>query len=305
VTTVGASEALCLCLRAVAQAGDTVAIESPAYFGVLQMIESLKMRALEIPSMPGKGIDLDALEEALASHKIKACVVSPTISNPLGCVMSDAASSGWSRCWRAASAADRGRRVWRPVLRASPAAAGQGVRRARAGDAVLVVLEDAGAGVPGRVDGAGPVPRSGRGAEVRAERGDADAAAAGDRGLHRERRLRAPPAGAAAQAGRAGAAGQRGDRRALPGGDAGVAAGGGFVLWVELPPGTSALALHDKALAQAISVAPGPIFSAKTRFSNCIRMSCGYPWSDLLEHAVRTLGRIAREVADRPGPELD
>jgi DNA-binding transcriptional MocR family regulator len=46
-------------------------------------------------------------------------------------------------------------------------------------------------------------------------------------------------------------------------------------------------------------VAPGPIFSAKPRFANCIRMSCGFPWSDLLAHAVRTLGRLAREVGER------
>ena len=76
---------------------------------------------------------------------------------------------------------------------------------------------------------------------------------------------------------------------------------GGFVLWVELPPGTSAVELHARALAFGISVAPGPIFSARERFSNCVRISCGYPWSDLLEHAVRTLGRISREIADRPG----
>ncbi len=77
---------------------------------------------------------------------------------------------------------------------------------------------------------------------------------------------------------------------------------GGFVLWVELPPGTNALELHARALAQQISVAPGPIFSAKPRFANCIRMSCGFPWSDLLAHAVRTLGRLAREVAERGDP---
>src|SRR5262249_42934943 len=59
---------------------------------------------------------------------------------------------------------------------------------------------------------------------------------------------------------------------------------GGFMLWVELP-GTSALSLFDRALALGIAIAPGPLFSAKVRFSNCIRVSCGYPWSDLQDHA--------------------
>lgn len=67
----------------------------------------------------------------------------------------------------------------------------------------------------------------------------------------------------------------------------------GFVLWVELPPGTSALALHESALAQGISIAPGVIFSAKQRFSNCIRLHCGSPWSDTIARATRTLGRLA------------
>jgi DNA-binding transcriptional MocR family regulator len=58
ITTVGAMEALHLCLRAVANAGDTIAVESPSYYGILQLVESLGMRALEIPANPGTGIDL-------------------------------------------------------------------------------------------------------------------------------------------------------------------------------------------------------------------------------------------------------
>jgi DNA-binding transcriptional MocR family regulator len=55
VTTVGAMEALHLCLRAVARAGDTIAVESPAYYGILQLVEGLGMRALEIPANPARG----------------------------------------------------------------------------------------------------------------------------------------------------------------------------------------------------------------------------------------------------------
>jgi DNA-binding transcriptional MocR family regulator len=69
---------------------------------------------------------------------------------------------------------------------------------------------------------------------------------------------------------------------------------GGFLLWVEMPPGKNALDLHDRALARGISIAPGPIFSAKQRFSNCLRLSCAWPWSDRIERAIRTLGELAR-----------
>src|SRR5262249_21956563 len=65
VTTVGTMEALLVCLRAVARTGDTIAVESPTYHGVLQLIESLGMRALEIPANAGTGIDLALLAAAL------------------------------------------------------------------------------------------------------------------------------------------------------------------------------------------------------------------------------------------------
>jgi DNA-binding transcriptional MocR family regulator len=71
---------------------------------------------------------------------------------------------------------------------------------------------------------------------------------------------------------------------------------GGFVLWVELPPGIDALQLHDQALRRRIVVAPGPLFSARQRFANFIRISAGTPWSERIAEGMRTLARlIARE----------
>ena len=89
VTTCGATEALHLCLRAVTAPGDLVAIESPAYFGTLLLLESLGLQAIEIPAHPRHGICLDHLGEALKKHRIRACVASPNFSNPLGSSMPD------------------------------------------------------------------------------------------------------------------------------------------------------------------------------------------------------------------------
>jgi DNA-binding transcriptional MocR family regulator len=63
-----------------------------------------------------------------------------------------------------------------------------------------------------------------------------------------------------------------------------------------MPAGKSALELHARAAARGVSVAPGAIFSAKQRFANCLRLSCGFPWSDAIERAVRTVGEIAHEL---------
>src|SRR5678816_15649 len=66
-TTIGATEALSLALRAVAKPGDVVAVESPAYFGVLQTIEGLGLRALEVRANPRTGLDVAVFEDTLKS----------------------------------------------------------------------------------------------------------------------------------------------------------------------------------------------------------------------------------------------
>lgn len=90
IITNGCLEALGLAMRCVAKQGDTIAIESPTYFGILQTIESLGMKALELPTHPRDGINLQALERAITQGKIKACVLVPTYNNPLGSCMPEA-----------------------------------------------------------------------------------------------------------------------------------------------------------------------------------------------------------------------
>ena len=45
------------------------------------------MKALEIPTDPQEGISLLALELALTQWSVKACVLIPNFSNPLGSLM--------------------------------------------------------------------------------------------------------------------------------------------------------------------------------------------------------------------------
>lgn len=85
--TNGCLEALGLALRVVARPGATIAIESPTYFGVLQTIENLGMKALELATHAREGIDLEAVKKALSRHRIAAFVLVPTYSNPLGSCM--------------------------------------------------------------------------------------------------------------------------------------------------------------------------------------------------------------------------
>lgn len=84
VITSGGTEALSLCLHAVCKPGDIVAIESPMYFGALQIIEVHGLRALEIPTDPREGISLGALKFAIEHNPVKAVLTISNFSNPTG-----------------------------------------------------------------------------------------------------------------------------------------------------------------------------------------------------------------------------
>ncbi|MBV8654319.1 MAG: PLP-dependent aminotransferase family protein, partial [Alphaproteobacteria bacterium] len=87
--TCGCTEALTLALKAVAKPGDTIAVESPTYFGVLQAIEALDLKALELPTDAIHGIDLGTLEKVLKKEKLAACLFSSSFNNPLGGVLAE------------------------------------------------------------------------------------------------------------------------------------------------------------------------------------------------------------------------
>ncbi len=76
---------------------------------------------------------------------------------------------------------------------------------------------------------------------------------------------------------------------------------GGTLLWVQMPDGVDALALHAEALERGIAVAPGPIFSATgTGYPSCIRINTGIPDDERIHQALRTLGEIAQQLLRRP-----
>lgn len=87
VVTSGCLEAITICLRAITKPGDTIAIESPNYFGIYQSAENLGLKVVEISSSPVTGMNIDGLQKAMKEFKIKACVVAPNFNNPGGGLM--------------------------------------------------------------------------------------------------------------------------------------------------------------------------------------------------------------------------
>lgn len=59
-------------------------VESPAFYGALQSLERLGLKALSVRTDPVTGIDLDSLERALQTHDVKACWLMSNFQNPLG-----------------------------------------------------------------------------------------------------------------------------------------------------------------------------------------------------------------------------
>ena len=298
VTTHGTMEALNLCLRAVAKAGDVIAIESPAFYGTLQVIESLGMKALEIATDPREGIVLDALAGAMRRQKIKACLLVTNFSNPLGSCMPDTNKRALVELL-----ARREIPLIEDDIYGDLCFAGPRPKTAKAYDKeglVLLCSSFSKTLAPGyRVGWTAPGrfrPQveslkftSSMATTTAPQMAIAEFLQSGgyDRYLRKLRRILA---GQVEQM-------RHAVSRYFPGGTKITRPQGGYVLWIELPRSVDSLELHRCALAQKISIAPGPIFSAKQKYKNFIRLSCGLPWSEKVDRAVQKLGELARKRA--------
>ena len=87
--TSGAQEALSIALQCVAEKGDIIAVESPCYFGLIELIENLGMKAVEVYTCPEDGVQFEELEKTLDNYPVKACLFSTAVNNPLGSLMTD------------------------------------------------------------------------------------------------------------------------------------------------------------------------------------------------------------------------
>jgi DNA-binding transcriptional MocR family regulator len=263
-------------------------------------VEVQGLRAIEIPSDPRTGMDLDALEDAVRSAPVRAVLATPNFSNPLGARMPD----------------DHKERLVRMLTRrdiplveddvyGDLAFDGSRPRPAKAFDTAGIVLlcgsvsktlapgYRVGWVAPGRFRDAveklkfahtvsSPTPTQMAVAEFLAEGGY-------DKHVRRLRGV------LAAQSERY----REAIAHHFPEGTRVSRPQGGFVVWVELSEGgaggVKAVDLQLRALDRGIAIAPGTIFSARQRFGHCIRISTGHPWSPRIERAIATLGQLARE----------
>jgi DNA-binding transcriptional MocR family regulator len=302
ITTVGATEALNLCLRAVAKPGDIIAIESPTFFGILQIIESLGMRVCEIPTYPREGICLDELEERLRCCRVKACVFTLNFSNPLGSCMPDEKKRQLVKLLARYEIPLIEDDIYgnlafdskRPKVAKAFDQDG-GVMLCDSFTKTLSPGSRVGWVAPGRfkakVEFLKLVNTSATSSLPQMAIAEFLQNGGFDHHLRKIRRFYAEHMQRMSEA----------LSRYFPQGTRITRPSGGMCLWVELPPNICALAVYHQAMAARISIAPGHIFSAKQKFENFIRINCGNPWSPAIEKAIATLGQIIHSQDSRNG----
>ena len=255
------------------------------------------MKACEIPTYPREGICLDELAKSLDRCCIKTCLFSPNFSNPLGSCMPDEKKQRL-----VALLAERAIPLIEDDIYGDLAFAPTRPKAAKAFDKqgmVLLCSSYSKTLAPGyRVGWAAPgrfqekvellkFVNTGATATL-PQMAIADFLANGGYEHHLRKIRRCYEHLVQQMSGSV--------TRHFPAGTKITRPSGGHVLWVELPAGINSLELLDRALACKISIAPGPIFSAKQRFQNFIRLNCGNPWSDAIEGAIVKLGQIMERM---------
>ncbi|MFA7578911.1 PLP-dependent aminotransferase family protein [Castellaniella sp.] len=297
IVTTGCQEALSCAVRALCAPGDIVAIASPSYHGMMQILKENGLQVFEIPSDPIQGISLEALELALEQWPVKAIQLIPNASNPLGYIMpehrklkllqlaqrfdipiiEDDIYGDLAYCWprpHALKALDHEGRVLlcssfsktlAPGLRIGWIAPG------RYFDKVLrIKFTSSGPTAPlpqiavAKFLGGGHYP-----VHLRRMR----------RQYQRQRDIMSEWV-----------------RRYFPSGTRISHPQGGFTLWIELPDACDTLALDPMLREHSIAIAYGTIFSASGKYRNCMRLSHASAFSSRTEWAIQQIGTMLRTI---------
>jgi DNA-binding transcriptional MocR family regulator len=300
VITNGATEALSLSLQAVTQPGDAVAIESPAYYNLLEVLNALHLRVLELPTHPQDGVSLAALESALKQRQISACVLVANFNNPLGSCMSSEKKRQIVLLFNTYNIP-----LIEDDIYGDLTFEGTRPKAIKAFDTQGLVLYCASVSktlspglrigwcAPGRYQtkvellkmsmnlSTAPIPQLTVAAFL--------ANGGYDRHLRQLRRAFQLQITQMTQA----------ICTYFPAETKVTRPRGGFILWLQFPNVFDSLLLYEEALVHSINVAPGVIFSPSGNYRNCLRLNCGLPWSPRIEQAMQTLGQLCKRQLAR------
>ena len=295
ITTAGCMSAISYCLLALTKPGDTIAVESPVYFGMLRFAQSIGVKVLELPTDPDTGVDPDDLKKALDKHDIKACFFVTNFSNPLGYCMPDEQKEatvrllskygvplieddlygevyfGKQRPKSCKSFDEEGNVLWcgsisktlAPGFRVGWVAPGKYTEKVKR----LKLYNSITSATPQQAAIAGFM------AEGRYD--------------NHMRKLRQTLHANSLQFTRA-------INEYFPDNIKMSIPNGGFTLWLELDKKIDTYNVYREAVQQKISIAPGSMFTLQERYGNCMRISYGMPWTAQVDNALKTLGGIVK-----------
>lgn len=295
VTTAGGMNALSFCMMALGKPGDTIAMESPCYPGILQLARSLGLKVLELPTHPTTGIEMEALKKAIS--KMDLLLLVPNFNTPLGSCMPDEHKKevvgllarhgiplieddiygdlyfGTQRPKCCKSFDKDGTVLWcgsvsktlAPGYRVGWVAPGrykEQILRLKLVHAISssTITQEAVANFlkSGRYE-------------------------------NHLRKLRQTLQSNYQHYMHAIA-------EYFPEGTKTSRPQGGLSLWVEFNKKVNTTELFDRAIKQKISITPGRMFTLQNQFENCMRLSIGLPWSGDVQHRLKVLGQLVGEM---------
>lgn len=289
--TNGCIEAISLSLRATLNPGDIVAVESPCYFVLLQMLRNLNLRVIEVESGPEGYVNVEKLTSLFRHKAVQAFLTICNINNPLGKSIPNE-----QKAYIARQADENdvviveddifgdtafGERRPFPMRAFSPnailcsgfsktVAPGIRIGWVHSGNymrkiASLKYTSTMGTSVLSQAAVAELLRNGGYDAHLRKLRRELA------RQIHQMRQA---------------------VLRYFPTGTRVTDPEGGYVLWVEMPRGAlNVRALFLKARNAGIGIAPGHIFATDDRYDHCFRLNAGFGWNDEVEQAIRQLAQ--------------
>ncbi|WP_026632625.1 aminotransferase-like domain-containing protein [Dyadobacter alkalitolerans] len=295
VTTTGTTNAIYQCLLATTRPGDTIATESPVYFGILQLAKSMELNVIELPTHPLTGIEIDALKKVI--HKINVCCFTANFSNPMGSLMPDEHKKELVELLTHHNIP-----LIDDDLFGNLFFSGTRPKPCKVFDQSGIVMWCGGVSktlAPGyRVGWVAPgrfkdtiirqklvqtVTLPSLFQEVIAdfmEHGGYD---------HHLRSLRHTLHTNCLKF-------QQAIEDYFPQNTKISQPQGGFFLWLELDKRIDTNQLYDTALKHKLSFAPGSMFSQNSNFNNCMRLNFALPWDDSVEHDIKRLGNLVKQA---------
>lgn len=297
IITSGCMEAVTLALYAVCRPGDTVLVESPVYYTFLNIIQWLDLKVLEIPASPEEGMNLEVLRYALEHNEIRACLIISNYGNPLGSLMADAKKQELVRLLATRGIplieddvyGDLGFGHLRPYSFKAYDTTGD-VILCSSFSKTLAPGYRTGWIVPGnfytKVASLKSMFNIATATPPQLAIAEFLSCGGYDRHLRATRRTCQRQLERIRQC----------VMESFPDGVRNIRPQGGYFLWLELPEPIDTVRLYQEALCHGIGIAPGMLFTTGNKFKNCLRLNGSF-WSERIAEAIRTIGRIASEIA--------